>query len=346
VDPKTDEMEGLPFISILMPIYNEEDNLLHSLQGLAEQTYPNNCFEVLIADAGSTDKSLKVIEGYKSKLNIVVLDNSDKRQAEWGKALAFSKAKGKYVQTVDADVYPNSPMLLEKLVFVMEQNNNLTGIFARYFSSKQQSIWNRYLSCDPLQYDPLFQVLKKPINNYVVAGFDDYDLMKFYGNDVPAIGQTTMFRKEDVDLNRWGGRWSEIDLVAYLASIGKNEFGYLKSHGWHHDHCKSLKELSRKRRRNVAVTEHGYLHNFEHREFVWLDFTDNLLKLKLIVHVVSANLIFPSLIMGIYYSIKNRKLNQLLRPIIDLVVTDTLLVTFLSRKSGWSFLRLFIKSSK
>ena len=47
--------EDLPTVSVIIPTYNRKDMLRDTLHSLARQTYPNDCFEVIIVDDGSTD---------------------------------------------------------------------------------------------------------------------------------------------------------------------------------------------------------------------------------------------------------------------------------------------------
>lgn len=53
-------------VSILTPCYNSEKTIEKTLQSIIEQTYKN--IEYIIVDGGSTDKTLEIIEKYRSRL--------------------------------------------------------------------------------------------------------------------------------------------------------------------------------------------------------------------------------------------------------------------------------------
>ncbi len=53
-------------ISIIMPVYNAEKYLRESIESILNQTYKN--FEFIIINDGSTDDSLKIINGYYKKI--------------------------------------------------------------------------------------------------------------------------------------------------------------------------------------------------------------------------------------------------------------------------------------
>ena len=55
-------MNKQPAITVFMPVYNAEKYLKEAIDSILNQTFQN--FELLIIDDGSTDESVKIIEGY------------------------------------------------------------------------------------------------------------------------------------------------------------------------------------------------------------------------------------------------------------------------------------------
>ena len=55
-------LSTLPIVSIIIPTYNRKGMLRETLQSLAQQTYPGDCFEVIVVDDGSTDGTQKIKE--------------------------------------------------------------------------------------------------------------------------------------------------------------------------------------------------------------------------------------------------------------------------------------------
>jgi len=45
----------LPHVSVIIPTYNRKDSLLRTLDSLSRQTYPAECFEVIVVDDGGCD---------------------------------------------------------------------------------------------------------------------------------------------------------------------------------------------------------------------------------------------------------------------------------------------------
>jgi len=60
-------MGNMPKISIVIPIFNEEEYIAKCLDSIIESDYDKNNMEVLLIDGGSTDKTVKIIHEYQQK---------------------------------------------------------------------------------------------------------------------------------------------------------------------------------------------------------------------------------------------------------------------------------------
>jgi glycosyltransferase involved in cell wall biosynthesis len=90
---------GQPFISVVIPVYNQEAYIESTLQSVLRQSYPH--FEVIVVDDGSTDSSLKRIKQLNDhRIRLI-------RQTNQGVSAArnngFLAAKGEYIAFLDAD---------------------------------------------------------------------------------------------------------------------------------------------------------------------------------------------------------------------------------------------------
>src|SRR4051812_38769162 len=90
--------ENLPRVSFIMPTLNAEALLDNVLSSIARQAYPRDRYEIILADAHSTDGT----RGIAQKYGAIVLDDDGKNMEE-GKRLALRHATGDYIVFVDAD---------------------------------------------------------------------------------------------------------------------------------------------------------------------------------------------------------------------------------------------------
>ena len=94
-------MDNYPKVSIIVPAYNEEVNIVSSLNNLLRQTYPN--FDIVFVNDGSTDQTLqKVTDAFANNSQISILS-----KANGGKSTALnygiSHTEAEYVVCIDGD---------------------------------------------------------------------------------------------------------------------------------------------------------------------------------------------------------------------------------------------------
>lgn len=102
-----------PKVSIIVPVYNEENYINKCLQSIIDQTYQN--IEIICVDDGSTDKSVNIINGFINKDKRIKLYHQNRSYAGIARNNGFSKATGEYVMFLDSDDYFFDE-LIEKMV--------------------------------------------------------------------------------------------------------------------------------------------------------------------------------------------------------------------------------------
>ena len=92
-----------PYVSIVVPIRNEEKNIRKFIEQLEKQTYSKEKMEVIFADGDSDDNTVQIIKDYiqRSSLRISCYQN-EKKNAPSGVNLGISKAKGTVIIRMDA----------------------------------------------------------------------------------------------------------------------------------------------------------------------------------------------------------------------------------------------------
>jgi GT2 family glycosyltransferase len=109
-----------PSITVAMPCWNEVDFIAGCIQQLQAQTYPRDRIEILVADGGSTDGTLEILDRLaKEDGRIRVLDNPQRIQAA-GLNLAIRAARGSVIARMDVHA-DYAPDYLEKCVEALER---------------------------------------------------------------------------------------------------------------------------------------------------------------------------------------------------------------------------------
>ena len=121
-----------PFVSIIVPCYNEESTIRHLLDAVLAQTYPRAQMELIISDGMSTDNTRSVIESFQKEhadLEIRVVDNTVKAIPS---ALnqAIRQGRGDVFVRLDAHSMP-IPEYVERCVAAHEagKGENIGGVW-------------------------------------------------------------------------------------------------------------------------------------------------------------------------------------------------------------------------
>ncbi len=121
--PTPQEPPTWPSVTIVIPLYNEGEQIYKTLHSLAAQNYPADKFQIIVVDDASKDDSVlwaqKAAQEFPS---IVILQNAE----NMGKRLAISRAvemaSSEFIVSVDSDVIVDKNAIAELMKgFTAEQ---------------------------------------------------------------------------------------------------------------------------------------------------------------------------------------------------------------------------------
>ncbi|KKS44789.1 MAG: Dolichyl-phosphate mannose synthase related protein [Candidatus Azambacteria bacterium GW2011_GWB1_42_17] len=312
-----------PKISVVIPTFNEEKNIKKCLDSIFTQDYPRNKLEVLVVDDDSTDQTVKIAEKYPIRL----LRNGQKH-GEIGKMIGFKASTGKYFIYLDADVELISKDFFKKLVTPLEQNNKIIASFTKEGAGPNSAPMEKYLSFDSLQRDGLYQWLTPSVESTIIKHFPNYSLCKYAVNKIPPSGRCLYRRQELAKATVGFDMFLELDFLKLMVKLGHKLFAYVPNAVMYHHHVKSISELLRKRKYNLTRV---YFRHISNRLYTWVNWKNPIDWAKLLVWIIYANLFIPSLITGIYKSVRYKSFVGLYEPLINLLVTDMLLFAFIKK---------------
>lgn len=114
---------NLPFVSVVMSVYNSETHLRESIESILGQTYRN--FESIIVNDGSTDNSREIIDYYlREDKRIIYLENKKNDGLSVSLNRGIDIARGEYIARMDADDI-SFPERLTKQVEFLEKNEDI-----------------------------------------------------------------------------------------------------------------------------------------------------------------------------------------------------------------------------
>ncbi len=97
-----------PFVSIIIPCFNEEKYIRSLLENILYQDYPREQMEVFIVDGMSSDNSREIIEEYSLRYPLIRLILNEKRYVPFALNLGIRLSRGEVVIRMDAhSCYPS-----------------------------------------------------------------------------------------------------------------------------------------------------------------------------------------------------------------------------------------------
>ena len=99
------------YFSIIIPTFNEDDNIKTLLTSIKNQTYKD--FEVLISDSKSEDNTLKAINNFKGKIENLHVSEKKFRNVSAARNYGALHAKGEFLIFFDADTKIENNFLKE-----------------------------------------------------------------------------------------------------------------------------------------------------------------------------------------------------------------------------------------
>jgi undecaprenyl-phosphate 4-deoxy-4-formamido-L-arabinose transferase len=138
-------MSGIPKLSVVIPVYNEEA----VLPSLFARLYPaldalNIAYEAVFVNDGSKDRSAALLRqqfcARPGQTRVVLFHANFGQHSAVMAGLAY--ARGEYVVTLDADLQ-NPPEEIGKLVGMLDQGYDYVGTIRQ---QRQDSLWRRWFS--------------------------------------------------------------------------------------------------------------------------------------------------------------------------------------------------------
>ena len=235
---------GYPRVSLVLPTLNAAALLDNCLASIARQTYPQDRYEIILADAFSKDATRDIARKYGA----MVIDDPGKNMEE-GKRLALRHATGDYIVFVDADNEFTHADYLELAVRALEKNPQALGVESYYLPSPKMSSLCAYLThllhisdpiCWLLSTNPLLIERDGEVERWTLPdGSFSY----------PLGANGFVFRRADLESVKANEHFQDTHVALHLMKAGKHEWLRLRGRGVHHYYVQTLWGFLQKRRR-------------------------------------------------------------------------------------------------
>lgn len=134
-----------PYISVVIPVYNEEENLETLFARLtAVLDKHGKPYELLFTNDGSRDQSGAILKDFHSRRpkQVRVIDFNGNFGQHMAIMAAFERVRGEVIVTLDADLQ-NPPEEITKLLAAIEAGHDVVGGYRR---NRQDTFFRKYAS--------------------------------------------------------------------------------------------------------------------------------------------------------------------------------------------------------
>lgn len=261
-----------PTISIIIPTLNSAKTLRDCLESIAMQEYSEDKIEIIIADGGSTDKTLAIINDF----DIKVVSNPLKT-GEAGKAAGLRYAKNDIIALIDSDNILPDKDWLKMMTEPFEDLEIIASEPIEYTYRKTDGYITRYCALlgmnDPLclflgNYDR-YSALTGKWTDLPVSVEERGRYLKVALNPamMPTIGANGFLIRRDVlktiDI---GDYFFDIDILSLINSSSPLKVAKVKN-GIIHIFSGNISTFARKQRRRVR--DYLYYNKLKIRKYQW-----------------------------------------------------------------------------
>ena len=262
------------FLSVVVPTLNSEKTLGACLRAIRAQSLPESEYEIVIADAGSTDRTLEIAREY----GVGTIAENPLKTGEAGKTAGIKAAKGDIIALVDSDNILPDPGWLERMLAPFSDPEICATEPIEYTWRKEDPALTRYFALlgmnDPIclftgNYDRMSAVTGKwtdlPVRQKDTGGCVD---LKLTADALPTIGANGfVFRRSLLDGVKWEPYLFDIDILyARILKEGSVSVAKVKT-GIVHLYCSRLGDFVRKQRRRIR--DFLYFANEKERIYPW-----------------------------------------------------------------------------
>lgn len=131
-------------VSLLVPVYNEEENLPELYRQLFEIFQRSGrSYEIIFINDGSKDRSLEILQGFQNENpNVVIADLMRNFGQHSAAAAGLSLASGEYISVIDADLQ-NDP---EDLLKMWDELDNGHDVVRGWRQERKDPGWRKLAS--------------------------------------------------------------------------------------------------------------------------------------------------------------------------------------------------------
>jgi len=137
--------ENLPFVSVIVPVYNDPNGVKITIKSLLAQSYPSEKLEFLIVDNGSKDRTREVIKQFdNTNEEVTLLIENDIQSSYAARNRGIRNSQGSILAFIDADMTAVETWLERGVEEMRSRNCEYLGGAVDLYTDGRESIATKY----------------------------------------------------------------------------------------------------------------------------------------------------------------------------------------------------------
>lgn len=261
-------------LSIVIPVLNSEKTLPACLASIRAQTFPRRDYEIILADAGSVDRTCEIARA----AGVDKIVPNPLKTGEAGKTAGIKASCGELIALIDSDNILPDPHWLSRLLAPFDDPAILASEPLHYTVRPEDPALTRYFALlgmnDPIclftrNYDR-YSALTGRWTGLPVSQKDAGDWLDLHltPQTLPTIGANGfVFRRTLLDGTNWDPYLFDIDILCErMRRDGSVRVAKVKT-GIVHLYCARLADFARKQRRRIC--DFLYFAAAKQRSYPW-----------------------------------------------------------------------------
>ncbi|PKM91652.1 hypothetical protein CVU82_00365 [Candidatus Falkowbacteria bacterium HGW-Falkowbacteria-1] len=129
--------EEFPFVSVVVPVFNDEKRIGKCIESLISQSYPKDKYEIIIVDNNSNDGTVEIVKKYPVK----ILHENNIQSSYAARNLGIKNSKGEIIAFTDSDCIADKNWILNSILFFGENKCDLIAGDIKFFYKNEQDIF-------------------------------------------------------------------------------------------------------------------------------------------------------------------------------------------------------------
>lgn len=265
--------QPFPFLSVVIPTLNSGKTLEPCLRAITAQTVPRDGYEIVLADAGSSDNTREIA----SACGVDKIVENPLKTGEAGKAAGIRASSGELIALIDSDNILPDPDWLTRMMAPFGDPEIVASEPIAYTVRQEDPALTRYFALlgmnDPLclftkNYDRMCAVTGKWTGLEVPQqDKGDYLTLTLSEAALPTIGANGfVFRRSLLEHVTWNPYFFDIDVMHQAVRAGFSHVAKVKT-GIVHLYCSRLSDFARKQQRRIR--DFLYFSQEKQRTYPW-----------------------------------------------------------------------------